>query len=150
MPTGIYQHKPHSEITKIKLSIAKLGNKNPSKRLDVRLKMSERTLGEKNHFWKGGIKKTTQGYKEIYMPEHPFAQKGKYIREHRYMAEAILGRFLQPSEVIHHIDENKENNLSENLYYFRNSKAHQRFHEFLKRHNLNHKILSSNLGFYAI
>src|SRR3990167_8148218 len=63
--------KHHSEATIKKLSLAKMGNKNPAKRLDVRLKMSlsrkgiRKTLeqrkemslrqkGEKHWNWKGG------------------------------------------------------------------------------------------------
>jgi len=72
--SGVYQHKKgwkHSKETIKKLSLAKIGENNPAKRLDVRLKISlkskgiKKTLeqriknslghkGEKHWNWKGG------------------------------------------------------------------------------------------------
>lgn len=47
------------------------------------------------------------------------AQKGyrkKYGRhEHRIVVEEKIGRPLQPGEIVHHIDGNKQNNAPENL-----------------------------------
>ena len=40
---------------------------------------------------------------------------GKLIREHRYVMEEVLGRPLLPTEVVHHKDGNKKNNVPENL-----------------------------------
>lgn len=40
---------------------------------------------------------------------------GKQVREHRYVMEQVLGRSLEPHEVIHHIDGNKLNNDPDNL-----------------------------------
>lgn len=93
MPKGFYQHKPsqgfqnghkgiggrkkgfkHSKETKRKIGLAKLGDKNPAKRLDVRsrmnrdklgkplsvehrIKLSESHVGEKSYLWQGGISK---------------------------------------------------------------------------------------------
>ena len=38
-----------------KLSLAKIGDKNPNKRLEARKRLSENFKGEKNPNWKGGI-----------------------------------------------------------------------------------------------
>jgi hypothetical protein len=39
----------------------------------------------------------------------------KQIKIHRYFMEQYLGRILLPTEIVHHIDENKLNNKIENL-----------------------------------
>lgn len=52
MPTGIYKRIiPRTEESKDKIR----GEKNPSKRLSVRKKISETKKGSKNPNWKGGI-----------------------------------------------------------------------------------------------
>lgn len=55
------------------------------------------------------------GYVQLYMPGHPLADKNGYVYEHRYVAESMLGRDLLPTEVVHHRDGNKQNNLPHNL-----------------------------------
>lgn len=90
--------------------------------------------------WKGGIKQDIQGYIHIYMPEHPFSNL-KYIIAHRLLAETYLGRFLDPKEVIHHINGITDDNRPENLYLFSNLAKHTQYH-FIK----NKPILKSNLS----
>lgn len=85
--------------------------------------------GERNHFWKGGRIKDKDGYILIFKPDHPHAsKKGKgragYVREHRLVLEGVLGRYLLPAEVVHHIDGNKENNTPSNLEIFKNNGHH--------------------------
>lgn len=48
--------------------------------------------------------------------------------KHRIVAEAILGRALVADEVVHHIDENKQNYKPENLAVFPSQKIHARCH----------------------
>lgn len=52
--------------------------------------------------------------------------------EHRVVAEAILGRPLTESEVVHHVDENKLNNDPSNIQIFPSQAEHARLH-MLKR-----------------
>lgn len=49
--------------------------------------------------------------------------------EHRVVAEQILGRPLQPGEVVHHIDGNKRNNAPENLMVFASQAEHVKWHK---------------------
>lgn len=78
--------------------------------------------------WKGGISKDHDGYIFIYQPHHPYANKMKYVREHRLVVEKYIGRFLKSEEMVHHIDEIKNNNSPNNLMAFINRSAHVRFH----------------------
>jgi len=73
---------------------------------------------------------TSDGYIRIKIPDgHPNLNKGRYIHYHRLVMEKKLGRFLNPKEIVHHIDENKLNNEDFNLELFQNSREH---------HNLRH------------
>lgn len=58
-------------------------------------------------------------------------RKGKH--EHRSVMEWMLGRFLRPGEVVHHIDGNKRNNSPENLLLFPSQSAHAAYHWWLKK-----------------
>jgi len=78
--------------------------------------------------WKGGIKKS-RGYILLRMPEHPYCNKSGYFFVHRYYAECFLGRFIEKNEIVHHIDNNPENNLPENLYLFSSNSEHSKFHK---------------------
>ena len=55
------------------------------------------------------------GYVYVYQPDHPAAMKSGYVAEHRLVAEATLGRPLEPHEIVHHRDRNGGNNAPENL-----------------------------------
>ena len=68
------------------------------------------------------------GYPMLYLPNHKRAKKNGYVFEHIVVAEAMLGRSLTDSEVVHHIDEDKTNNNPDNLMIFTNNQEHVRFH----------------------
>lgn len=92
--------------------------------------------GKDNAHWKGGRYEDGEGYIFIYQPNHPFATKNGYVREHRLVMESMIGRYLQPEEIPHHkgikypIDsiENKQDNRRENLQLFANESEHRKFH----------------------
>ena len=73
---------------------------------------------ENNPNWKGG-KTHRCGYVEIKLsrddPFYAMARKTGYVAEHRLIMAKRLGRCLKPSEQVHHIDGNKENNSELNL-----------------------------------
>jgi hypothetical protein len=74
-----------------------------------------RRTGEHTSNWKGGTRVDSSGYLSIKCLEHPAADHEGYVREHRLLMEAKIGRYLQPKEVVHHIDGNRRNNDLGNL-----------------------------------
>lgn len=70
--------------------------------------------GAENPAWRGGRRITVRGYVLVYAPRHPRAHKG-CVLEHRLVMESVLGRLLLPSEDVHHLDGDKQNNRPENL-----------------------------------
>lgn len=86
-------------------------------------------LGDKNPKWKGGRSLDADGYILVLSRDHPFRNRHGYVRLHRMVMEEKLGRFLDPDEVVHHMDGNKENNDPDNLELFDNNGDHIR-HEW--------------------
>ena len=54
-------------------------------------------------------------YNYVVVKHHPHATKNGYVLEHRIVVENHINRLLLPTEVVHHIDENKKNNDISNL-----------------------------------
>ncbi len=77
--------------------------------------------------WMGGKHKDSRGYVWIYCPDHPYAVN-TYVREHRLIMEKHIGRVLLPTEVVHHIDGNLENNEIQNLMLFTSQAKHNELH----------------------
>jgi hypothetical protein len=67
------------------------------------------------------------GYKYVLIPD-----KNKYVGEHRLVFEKYLGRPLTQKEVIHHINEVRDDNRIENLQLFPSSGKHTAFHRWGK------------------
>lgn len=61
------------------------------------------------------ISKKKNGYIEIFMPQHPNADRYGYIYEHRLIMEKCLGRILKSSELVHHRNKIRDDNRKENL-----------------------------------
>ena len=77
--------------------------------------------------WKGGKRYHSSGYIEIYCPNHPSANSGGYVLEHRLVMEKQIDRYLSPDEIVHHINGNKQDNKIENLMLLTASE-HQSMH----------------------
>jgi len=82
-------------------------------------------VGKKNSKWKGG-KCKHHGYILILQPDHPFATKLGYVREHRLIIEAQIGRYLKPEEAAHHLSK-KDDNRPHLLMAFKNNGIHKQF-----------------------
>lgn len=111
----------HLKGTKRKISETHLGEKNPM--------YGVHNYGEKAPGWKGGRTKPSKGYIRIHMPEHPFASKQGYIAEHRLIMEKILGRYLKPEEIPHHINGIRDDNRPENLMLISGRNLHNQIHQ---------------------
>lgn len=92
-------------------------------------------FGKRQHLsprWKGGRKIRKDGYILVVAPPgHPYpsdtsASGTAYILEHRLVMEQYLGRYLLPTEVVHHRDENPTNNDMSNLELFASQADHIR------------------------
>jgi hypothetical protein len=81
--------------------------------------------GEKHGMWKGGRRKS-RGYVILYRPDHPF-NNNNFCLEHRLNVESLIGRYLLPTEQVHHINKIKDDNRPQNLMAFANDRAHKRF-----------------------
>ena len=87
-------------------------------------------MSGKNHpRWTGGKRRLKTGYIDILQPNHPFCNTENRIYEHRFVMEKYLGRYLQPQEVVHHINNSPSDNRIENLIAFANNVIHKRFHK---------------------
>lgn len=73
-------------------------------------------------------KKEHKFYFMIYLPNHPNRDRWGYVLEHRLVMEQMLGRYLKPKEVVHHINNIRSDNRIKNLMLFPNNRAHLEFH----------------------
>lgn len=76
------------------------------------------------HLRNEGKYSNEQGYILVLCPDHPHADSRGYVREHRLVMEQILGRHLEPSEHVHHINCVKWDNRPENLEVMDKSEHH--------------------------
>jgi len=72
-------------------------------------------------------------YVKIKMPNHPNATKHGYVTEHRLVMEKHLGRYLKKHEVVHHINEVRNDNRIENLGLFTDRATHTKYHYDLQK-----------------
>jgi len=74
--------------------------------------------------WGGGRCLTKGWYVSVYAPLHPQARSTGYVPEHRLVLEVVLGRYLDPAEVVDHVDGHPQHNWPENLRLFASNADH--------------------------
>lgn len=131
---------PYSAVRTAALGFGYVPNRKrrrPSKTRSVNVKLSIKKkwpkgrIGKQAANWRGGIRTglgTKHEYIGIYSPEHPFKTKDGYVMEHRLVMEKKLGRYLEPKEIVHHINGNKRDNRIENLELVPDRGTHTRNH----------------------
>lgn len=93
--------------------------------------MGENQRGKNNPVWNGGINRSL-GYVQILKPDHPNANKKGYVFEHRLVMSNKLGRALSGDEIVHHINQNINDNAVENLELHTRS-SHMLLHSRLRK-----------------
>lgn len=81
---------------------------------------------ERNAFWNGGRTTDRDGYVLAKVNHHPRANHLGYVREHRLVMEAHLGRVLEPGEVVDHQNGIVDDNRIENLALYASNADHLR------------------------
>ncbi len=79
------------------------------------LNRSEARRGEKGANWRGGVKTTSKGYRQLLMPGHQRADRNGYVMEHIAVWERETGVSLPDNCCIHHLNGIKHDNRIENL-----------------------------------
>lgn len=82
--------------------------------------------------WKGGRRVSRDGYVEVRSRLHPHSQQNGYALEHVLVASAALGVPLPRGAVVHHIDEDRQNNRRSNLVICQDRAYHNLLHRRMR------------------
>ena len=73
-------------------------------------------------------KDKTLGYEYFLDRDHPLSNKYGRVYYHRHVASLKLGRWLQPTEIVHHKDGDRSNNKKGNIQILRSQAEHNHKH----------------------
>lgn len=156
MPTGVYK-RSKKELEHLRRRVKAFirteeWNKNISKSLKGHKgwwkgkishnkgKKYPQCSGKKHWNWKGGkLKIRNRWY--IYEPNHPLATKIGYVLQSRLIVEKYLDRYLTKKEIVHHINEIKDDDRLENLYLFETLSKHSQFHGYKSKPTLKSNLI---------
>jgi transposase len=85
----------------------------------------------------------SRGYRLSKSPAHPRAHHDGTVKEHLLVAERAIGRYLNDSEEVHHIDLNKLNNQVDNLAVITEA-DHSKLHRYMERFGAYMAFASAN------
>jgi hypothetical protein len=70
------------------------------------------------------------GYVVVYRPDHFNVMKSEnwkgYVYEHKFIVEQSIGRPLEKDELVHHVNQQRDDNRSENLLLMKKWDHHKR------------------------
>lgn len=127
------------------IKLRKGKTKSESIKISLKLKYPDGRFGKDASNWKGGKRTIGAGYVHVYQPNHPYSTKSGYVMQHRLIMEEKICRYLDPDELVHHINEIRDDNRIENLKLM-NKSQHQKHHCSPKLRNKSLEIKKARLG----
>lgn len=85
--------------------------------------------GKEAFGWRGGRTRTVDGYRLVFMPEHPNARSNGYVPEHIYVAAKAMGKPVPKGAVVHHVNGDKLDNRPCNLVVLQDLSLHLHIHK---------------------
>lgn len=113
---------------------------------DNPVKANDRKYCSRECYVKGSItikpydeRPAPNGYIFIYVPNHPNSNKKGWILKHRWIMSNKIGRPLKNKEIVHHINEIRDDNRIDNLQLL-NIQSHMVHHQGRRKGDINDQM----------